>query len=383
MRLSEFIVSNLEEILAEWESFASSIIPEKNLNKLTLRNDAEHILRAIAMDMESSQTAVEQAEKSKGRAPRSEPKEDNAAQRHSEGRVRVGFNQVQMVSEYRALRASVIRLWMASSPELNASAVDELIRFNESIDQAVAGSVARFMEQIEKSRDFAIAVLAHDLRNPLNAITASGQCLGLEEQPDQATIKTLGTIIRESGTQMSKLIDTLLDFTRTRLGRPLLIKREPIELRTIFQQTVDAFAAAHPSRSIQLECGGTLRCNVDAMRIRQMLSNLIANAIQHGSETSPITITTCVESHEVVLRVHNQGPAIAPSAIPTLFDFSSKDIKEDTGGMKEVSHLGLGLYITRQIVEAHSGTIRVTSTAQSGTTFEVRLPCAATEEQTV
>lgn len=93
MRLSEFIVSNLEEILAEWESFASSIIPEKNLNKLTLRNDAEHILRAIAMDMESSQTAVEQAEKSKGRVPRSEPKEDNAAQRHSEGRVRVALTK--------------------------------------------------------------------------------------------------------------------------------------------------------------------------------------------------------------------------------------------------------------------------------------------------
>jgi hypothetical protein len=151
MRLSAFILSNLESILAEWESFASSVLLKSRLDKLALRDEAEAILKTIAYDMETRQTATEQAEKSKGHGPHTE--QDTAAEIHAGERLRMGFNQAQVVSEFRALRASVIRLWVNSSPEIDESALDQLIRFNEGIDQALSESTARFMQGIEKSRD--------------------------------------------------------------------------------------------------------------------------------------------------------------------------------------------------------------------------------------
>jgi signal transduction histidine kinase len=184
-------------------------------------------------------------------------------------------------------------------------------------------------------------------------------------------------MILESGMQMSKLIDTLLDFTRTRLGRPLVIKRELMDLRAILQQTIESMAAAYPGRSIRLDCSGSLQCAVDNTRIRQLFSNLVANAIQHGAETSPVTLRAHIESGDIVVRVHNDGPPIPPSEIPKLFEFLPKNMHEDVAHKSEFRHLGIGLYITRKIVEAHSGTISVTSTQKDGTTFEVRLPCSA------
>jgi signal transduction histidine kinase len=235
MRLSQFILSNLESILAEWESFARGVLPESGFEKLALRDEAEAMLKTIAHDMETSQTATEQAEKAKGRGLRTE--QDSAAEIHAGDRLRVGFNQVQVLSEYRALRASVIRLWINSSPEIDNSALDQLIRFNEGIDQALSESTARSMQEIEKSRDFAVAVLAHDLRNPLQAILSSAQLLQTEEEPDKALINTLTSTILNSGMRMSKLIENLRDFTRTRLGQPLPVTRKSMDLAPVFRQT--------------------------------------------------------------------------------------------------------------------------------------------------
>ena len=377
MRLSEFILSNMNEILAEWESFAGAILPAADLDKLALRDHAPEILKAIALDMETTQTDLEQAEKSKGLAPIKDP--ETAAETHSTQRLRTGFNQVQVVSEYRALRASVIRLWLASSPQPDASDLYQLTRFNEGLDQALGESTMRFMQEVESARDFALAVLAHDLRNPLNAVVTSAECLKIAKAHDDETITTLSSIIFDSGMQMSKLIDTLLDFTGTRLGRSLSVKREPMCLRPILESTVASFSAAHPNRTIELNCNGEAQCAGDEVRIRQMLSNLVANAIQHGAETSPIVITSWIASGEIVIQVHNDGPPIPASKIPTTFDFSAQRRTKNAGVTTELGHLGIGLYITGKIVEAHAGKISVTSTAQEGTTFKVRLPCAVTE----
>jgi hypothetical protein len=235
------------------------------------------------------------------------------------------------------------------------------------------------MREVERSRDFALAVLGHDLRNPLNAIMTSAESLKIAKPGDEEIITTLTSIILESGIQMSKLIDTLLDFTRTRLGRSLLLKREPLSLRPILEQTVASFSAAYPKQTIQLTCDEESRCAVDAVRVRQMLSNLIANAIQHGAERSPIVIASWIEGGQIVIQVHNDGPPITASKIPTLFDFSGQRSIE-SAFVSDLRHLGIGLYITRNIVEAHAGNISVTSTAEEGTTFEVRLPCFAADQ---
>jgi signal transduction histidine kinase len=371
MRLSQFILSNLESILAEWESFARTILPESKFDKITLRDAAGEILKAIANDIETTQTASQQAEKSKGRGVRK--KDDTAAETHAADRLGLGFNQAQVVSEYRALRATVIRLWIDSSPEIDRLAIDQLIRFNEGIDQALSESTARFMQEIEESRDLAIAIMAHDLRNPLNAIVSSTQMIKRAEGTDKTAIDGFASDIFHTGIHMSKLIENLFDFTRTRFGQPLAIKRNLIDLAPVCRQTVAEFAAAYPERTIRLDCSADLHGSWDAPRISQMLSNLISNAIQYGDQTTLVTVEAHGESQEIVLKVHNDGSPIPQSELPTIFDpFSRRE--KDRAAVNETRHLGIGLFVARQIVEAHSGKISVTSTPQDGTTFVVRLP---------
>ena len=372
MRLSKFILSNLEEILKEWEAFASTILPGKQLDRATLRDDAVGILTTIAQDMETPQTAPQQAAKSKGRGPTRA--QETSAEKHTLVRFGQGFNQVQGLTEFRALRATVIRLWMNSAPEIDDSAMYQLIRFNEGIDQALSESISRFMEEIEESRDFAVAVLAHDLRNPLNAILSSAQFLQITDSINRAKVGDLAASIIVSGAQMSKLIDNLLDFTRTRLGQTLPVKQDEIDLVAVCRQTVTELAAAYPERTIDLSCPEFLRGTFDATRISQMLSNLIGNAIQHGAQTGTITVAVSLESEHVVFRVHNDGAAIPERALLTIFDLTLHRRKEDKKPKKASSHLGLGLFIVKKIVEAHSGTVSVTSTPEIGTTFVVSLP---------
>jgi len=366
MRLSKFIMTNLEGIVTEWESFASTVLPEKQFDRDTLRDDAAQILSTIARDMETPQTASQQTKKSQGLGPTS-------AETHRLVRLGQGFNQVQVISEFRALRATVIRLWLNSAPETDDAATLQLIRFNEGIDQALSKSAEGFIEKIEESTDFAIAVLAHDLRNPLNAILSAAQLLQITGANDTDT-KIISKMIH-SGTQMSKLIDNLLDFTRTRLGQALPVNRLEIDIGPVCQRVVAELATAYPDRTIELSCSEYLRGSFDGTRIGEMLSNLIANAIQHGDPATPITVTVSLEADHMVFRLHNEGTPIPEVALPTIFDLIPLRRKEDKKPQSEFGHLGIGLFIVKKIVEAHSGMISVSSTAAAGTTFVVSLPC--------
>jgi signal transduction histidine kinase len=153
-----------------------------------------------------------------------------------------------------------------------------------------------------------------------------------------------------------------------------------VDLAPVCRQTVAEFVAAYPERTIRLDCSADLHGAWDAPRISQMLSNLISNAIQHGDQTTPVTVQSHAESQEIVLKVHNDGQPIPQSELPTIFDPFSRREKRDRA---PVRHLGIGLFVARQIVEAHSGKISVTSTPQDGTTFVVRLPRHPTDDHAV
>jgi signal transduction histidine kinase len=172
MRLAEFILHNMEAILAEWEAFAATLLPAA-LGMPPLH--AQPILEAVAKDLSTPQTREAQSEKSKGRAPQVAGAPETAAQTHAVLRAQGGFDINQLVAEYRALRASVLRLWVDASP-LDETGVEDVIRFNEAIDQAVAESVGHFHAQVERARNLLLGMLGHDMRSPLQAIqaTASG-----------------------------------------------------------------------------------------------------------------------------------------------------------------------------------------------------------------
>lgn len=170
MHLSDFILGHMESLLADWEQFAATGCPAgAHMAPLALRDHAEPMLRAIAADIARPQSRQAQSDKSKGLASPAPDLPNTAAQTHALLRAQSGFDIVQLVSEYRALRASVLRQWLDHLGDAQADP-DEVIRFNEAIDQAVAESVAAFSNSAEQARNLLLGMLGHDMRSPLQTI---------------------------------------------------------------------------------------------------------------------------------------------------------------------------------------------------------------------
>jgi len=158
MRLADFILANIEPILQEWEAFARTIWAGAAIDPAALRDHAEDMLRAAAADMKSNQTSTQQTDKSKGRGGNGMESAgvNRASESHGTGRVDTGFDLASVIAEYRALRASVIRLWRESGPNPDLHDLDDLIRFNESIDQSLSGAVLAYTTLVEHARKAAM-----------------------------------------------------------------------------------------------------------------------------------------------------------------------------------------------------------------------------------
>jgi signal transduction histidine kinase len=276
-----------------------------------------------------------------------------------------------MVAEFRALRASVLRLWSDAQAEGDRASLEEVTRFNESIDQQLSESIARYAQDVDRSKDLFLGVLGHDLRNPLGAIMMSASAMLQKEAPDGRHSKTIGRIL-ESGTRMDGIIGDLVDLTRTRLGPGIPVECADMDMGTVCRQTVQEIVAFHPDCVVHFEASGPLRGQWDSGRIGQALSNLLGNAHQHGPKNAPIEVALRGEPERVVLTVHNQGPAIAKHELQDIFD-PFRQLEPVRGKSRDARSMGLGLYIVQAIVAAHRGTIDVEST-ERGTTFTVRLP---------
>jgi signal transduction histidine kinase len=372
MRLADFIEKNAEAILAEWVEFAAASGPAgKTLDLVGLRDHALEMLNHIVTDLRTPQTGAQRAAKSKGNAAVIPNAPETAAEVHGAGRAESGFTLAEMVSEYRALRASVIQLWTDSNGTLNRREdIEDLMRFNEAIDQALAESVSRYNDDLDHSKEMFLAILGHDLRTPLGAVIMSSRFMldtGDLEEPHL----TLTGRIERSARRMNRLVGDLLDFTRSRLGSGVPIVRAEIDLAKVAAQAIEETTAAHPNSIVRFDTQGRLHGHWDAARLGQVLSNLLTNAVEHGSPKTPICVTIDGAETDVTIRVANRGPAIPASDLKELFSPLKRVGKNDR---PRSSNLGLGLYIAERIVTAHAGTIDVTSTPEKGTTFSIRLP---------
>jgi signal transduction histidine kinase len=368
MRLADFLATSSTPIISEWEEFARTCEPTMNLAER--RDHVEGMLKAIALDLNRPQTKGEQREKAKGNDD-AHVDSNTAANAHGTDRAAVGYTAVEMMSEFRALRASVLRLWFEAQTEFDRASFEDVTRFNEAIDQILAESMTRYAQDVDRSKELFLGVLGHDLRNPLGAIMTSATVMMAQEGPEWPHLKTVSRIVR-SGTRMNEIISELLDFTRTRLGAGIPIVREDMDMEAVCQQTVDEIAAFHPGAIVRFEASGQLRGKWDKGRIGQALSNLVGNAYQHGAEGVPIEVAVRGEPDGVVLTVHNKGPMIPKGQLQEIFD-PFRQLEEGRAKSKDSSSLGLGLYIVQAIVIAHQGTIDVESTDR-GTTFTIRLP---------
>jgi signal transduction histidine kinase len=371
IRLADFITAERESILKEWEAFAKTCAPASTSMDITaLRDHAGEMLTAIAEDLCTTQDKHEQAEKSKGNAP--EVAEKTAAQHHGAGRAESGFTTDQMVSEYRALRASVIRLWTKAQGEILPSDLEDLTRFNEAIDQALAESITRYTQDLDHSKEMFLAILGHDLRTPLGAVMMSAEFMLETKELDEPHL-TLTTRISSSAKRMNKMIGALLDFTRSRLGGGIPIVRAEMNMGKVVHDVVEEMAAAHPDRTIKIDARGSLRGEWDCARMSQVLSNLIGNALEYSAARTNAAVDVQGDENSVTIAIHNRGITIPPDELNGIFNpMKRKETSAATGGA--AGNLGLGLYIADQIVHAHKGTISVESTEETGTTFTVRVP---------
>jgi signal transduction histidine kinase len=329
------------------------------------------LLAAIASDVGTPQSTDEQRDKAESRRPANAPGITEFAHLHAATRVEQGFTLTEMVAEYRAMRASLTRVLVAEQVEGY-----QLVRLGEAMDQALVESICWYIGLVERGRDLFLAIFSHDLRNPLNAAMLSAEVLlGDESLGSDSTIAAVR--VRNSVARMGRMLDDLLDFTRTRLGSRLPTTRADTDLRAVVDRTVDEIRAANPRRDVQVDAPDPVRGSWDGERLTQMLGNLLGNAIQHGDPARPVRVSLRPEHGHALLAVHNDGPAIQPEFMDKIFDPLVRGAVQEAERRTNRASLGLGLYISRQIAKAHGGDITVTSAQDTGTTFLVRLPLAS------
>lgn len=372
MRLSSFIDENIEPILQSWEDFARTIItPGNPLDSEALRDHAGHMLRAVVKDLRTTQTEQQQLDKSQGHGPSSVSQ--TAAETHAVTRLMAGFTLDQMVSEYRALRTSVLSLWMGEIKSGTDFEIEDMTRFNEAIDQALAESIASYSRAVEASRNIFLGILGHDLRNPLSAIMLGADALLRTQNLAERPARISGQIYA-SAKRANQIVGDLLDFTRSQLGPSLPVRIGDVDLAGVCSRIVDETRAVHPDSNIVYEAPRSAPGRFDEARMEQVFSNLISNGIHHGDASLPVTVNLYLRTTEVVFSVHNWGEPIPEDVLPFIFNPLGRFSQHALSDLGPTAGMGLGLYIASQIVIAHGGTIEVTSSEGHGTVFAVRLP---------
>lgn len=370
MRLADFILRNMETILGEWEEFAATLLPAAgDMTTLALRDHAKEILEAVAKDLSTPQTEEAQAEKSKGWAPKLTGGRETAAQTHAVLRARSGFDINQLAAEYRALRASVLHLWMEAC-EPDEISLDDIVRFNEAIDQAIAESIGFYSAQVNQARNLLLGMLGHDLRSPLNTILMTAQYLAALNAG--ANVSDAASRLIRGGASMNALLNDLIDFNRTTLGLGIKIDLAEVDLAARLRDELEQLRGAYPSRQIELEVVGDTEGTWDGLRLQQLLRNLVGNAINYGAADAPIRVVLTGNENDITIEVKNSGPAIEKEILNQIFDPLKRGLgqgdRDDSG-----AGLGLGLYIVREVARAHGGEVTVRSD-NGETLFTVRLP---------
>jgi signal transduction histidine kinase len=216
-------------------------------------------------------------------------------------------------------------------------------------------------------REQFIAVLGHDLRNPLASIKAGVTMLEKGGKPERSGL--ILTQMHKSADRMASMIGNILDFARGRLGSGVPLSIVEVDIAPVVHLVVDELRAVHPERAIVLTCDpavGTVRC--DGPRVAQVISNLLGNAVSHGAEDRPIVVDCGIADANFVVSVVNHGEPISQSAREEMFlPFASRDESAGQDG------LGLGLFIASEIVAAHRGTITFASSPEE-TRFTMAIP---------
>ena len=368
--LPDFIRDNTEQIIAEWETFARGLPLGDSMDIEALRDHAKEMLGVIAADLGRRRRDSNSTDKAQGRSDAGARKAPTAAQAHGSGRAESGFTVDQMVSEFRALRASVIHLWTLTQQHAAATDLQDMIRFNEAIDQAIAESITTYTREVRESKDRFLAILGHDLRTPIGAIVTSTRFI-LDTGDLSDSHRMLISRMESTARRMNRLVADLLEFTRTRFGDAIPIVAADMDAARMIEDVASEVRASSPTSVITVRSTGDTRGHWDCERLTQAIINLVSNGVHHGTKGAPIEIEADGSTDELRISVRNQGPPIAADQIEGLFE-GMKALGVPQGHDRR--HLGLGLFIVDKIVRAHRGSIDVQSSTERGTVFTMHLP---------
>lgn len=245
----------------------------------------------------------------------------------------------------------------------------------EENERALAAQRAALAEKarIQEFQERFLAILGHDLRNPLAAIDMAAALLS-QHVTEPAAQRVLDRM-RSSSSRMTRMITQILDLTRSRLAGGLEMVRAPMDLSVALQQIVEEMRSAFPGHSIRLDAP-SIRGVWDQDRLEQVFSNLIGNAVTHGDAHRPVTVQATARPKYVEVTIHNYGEPISPEAQATLFSAFRRGERDSRTA--KTAGLGLGLFISHEIVRGHGGAISLESNAEQGTTFRLTLPLSET-----
>lgn len=402
MRLADFVEGNIEAILVQWEAFARGLWRGSPSGPAALRDHAEDILRATARDMRTPQSSAQQFEKATGDGSPGATSDDvdAASDLHAADRLDSGFYLAEVVAEYRALRASVLRLWRESQPTPDLRDLDDLTRFNESIDQSLTKGIDAYSRRAERNRtllteehaartgaeaanrakDAFLATLSHEMRSPLNAIVGWAHILGAGECTKADVQRAVEVIQRNAATQ-ARLIDDVLDISRIVSGK-LKLEIVASDLAVPIGAAVDATRAAAEAKGVTLSAEldpAALAGFVDTDRIQQVVWNLLSNAVKFTPAGGRVGLRLFRDGAARVIQVVDTGIGIEPEFLPHVFERFSQ---EDDGTRRKFPGLGIGLSVVKHLVELHGGVVDAFSAGPGrGATFTVRLPMLALDEQ--
>ncbi|GAB6061265.1 sensor histidine kinase [Desulfonatronum parangueonense] len=393
-RLADYIRAEMELILQDWEVFAKTIFHAQNMDQKGLRDHAKGMLLDIADDLDTSQSESEQSAKSKGYGAYGRGDgQISSADLHGAERHGSGFSVKDTISEFRALRASVVLHWTRAHPTLTDQKLEDLTRFHEAIDQALAESMDHYssvkemviqqknlkLEQTIIEKDKFFSIIAHDLKSPMAGYLALTKMLS--EKFSSLPLKDLRKMasqLAQSSENMYNLLENLLEWS--------LMQRDmmPFKPKTFFlidpvKRNFELFEAATQDKEITLhsEVAEETTVFADKLMLDTVIRNLLSNAIKFSRDGGKIDVSSTINGHMLTVAVRDNGIGIPPETLKDLFVLDRKNSKRGTAGEQGT---GLGLLLCKEFTQKHGGRIWAESKHGEGSTFYFSLPTASSEE---
>lgn len=358
--VSDFLRSQQTEIAERWEEEVRRELPDlRTMSRPALLDHLPEMLDGLA-DWIDGRTEL--AEKAFGRL----------AEGHALQRLGYGVGLETLTREYSKLRAVLLRMLMAV--EDTQANREQVVRLHEGMDRAINAAMHRYATRREEVRERFVAILGHDLRDPLSTVVISANTLAANPtlKPEHRVVAS--RIVRACD-RMQRMINDVMDFARGHLGTGIPAYPTTNDMGEICKAAADEIIGANPQREVVVDLNGDLRGAFDRDRVHQALTNLLANAITHSEGRIEVRAYETDDRHAIITEVTSHGEMIPAELRERLFDpFSHGDIAGPRRG------LGLGLFIVQQIAIAHGGLCDVTST-EDATTFSIRWPRTPGEER--